>query len=148
MKEWIEDHIRKRDPQPRPQPEGHGSLQARWDLLPWESLRTVAQVLAFATTKYGPDPLTSASQVPLDDHYWAAQRHLLEWAKNPTSLDWESHLPSLAHAATRVLLLLALSEGHARAPHKENPTSTPFDCACSSTTYSNKPVTLWEDPYP
>ena len=76
----------------------------RWDLLPFDALNSVAQVLEFGANKYA----ARNWEKGLD---WgrllaAALRHLSAWARGHNT-DEESGLPHLAHAACCVLMLLA-----------------------------------------
>lgn len=83
--------------------DGKNALQ----LLPFLALEEVGKVLAFGAKKYG-------------DHNWrqgmkwsrllgAALRHIFAWARGET-LDRESGLSHLAHAACCILFLLEYSE--------------------------------------
>lgn len=82
--------------------------KARWDLLPFAALDQVAKVMTFGASKYA-------------DRNWekglawgrllgAAMRHLSAWSRG-ISIDPESNLPHLAHAAACVLMLLGLTLG-------------------------------------
>lgn len=75
-----------------------------WHLLPWDSVSSVVDVMAFGAAKYGRDTWQTVEQ----ERYFAATiRHLLAW-RGGEHLDPESGLPHLAHAACSVLFMLAL----------------------------------------
>ena len=77
----------------------------RWDLVPYEALSSVVDVLTHGSKKYG-------------DHNWrlvdnwedryvsAAMRDLVSYQTGDV-FDDETHLPHLAHAACCILFLLA-----------------------------------------
>jgi len=75
-----------------------------WHLLPWAATERVVEVLAHGAGKYGPDNWRKVK--PIDARYFsAAMRHLMAW-RTGESLDPDSGLPHLAHAACCVLFLL------------------------------------------
>jgi hypothetical protein len=78
----------------------------RWDLLPWEAVSPVVDVLTFGARKYAPD---NWRHVPgaRERYFAAAQRHMVAWWRGER-VDPESGYPHLAHAACCVLFLLAL----------------------------------------
>jgi hypothetical protein len=86
-------------PAPRP-------VKVRWAFPVWGALQAVFRVLTDGAAVH-PDPPGSmeALQVPADDHWDAAMRHLVAWRRGEL-VDESGHL-ALAHAAARVLLLLA-----------------------------------------
>jgi hypothetical protein len=77
----------------------------RWDLLPFEALSHVVDVLTFGAKKYAPDNWRQ-----VDGWRWryfrAGLGHLVAWWRGE-KLDQESGLPHLAHAACCVLFLAA-----------------------------------------
>jgi hypothetical protein len=79
--------------------------KARWDLLPFDALDDVAEVLKYGAKKY------AARNWELGMAWGrllaAALRHLTFWARGQQS-DQESGMHHLAHAACCVLMLLAL----------------------------------------
>lgn len=78
----------------------------RWDLLPYDALGPVVDVLTFGASKY--DPWNWLHVADANDRYFSAlQRHLVAW-KLGERLDPESGLPHLAHAGCCLLFLLAL----------------------------------------
>jgi hypothetical protein len=78
----------------------------RWDLLPYEAVEQVVQVLTFGAKKY-PDP-DNWRRVPnhKDRYFAAAMRHLVAW-KLGEKVDPETKLPHLAHGVCCMLFLLA-----------------------------------------
>lgn len=77
-----------------------GKLEYR--LIPPESLKAVAEVLAFGNTKYAP---FSWALVPSEDYVDAIYRHLAA-ARLGEVNDKESGLSHLAHAITNLMFLL------------------------------------------
>lgn len=80
--------------------------KARTDLLPFDALDAVAQVLTYGANKY-------AARNWERGMAWgrllgAALRHLFEWARG-NDFDPESKLPHLAHASCCCLMLLSLT---------------------------------------
>lgn len=85
----------------------HDDGKPRWDLLPFDALEEVAEVLEYGARKY-------AARNWEKGMAWgrllrAAIGHLASWAKGKPRDD-ESGLPHLAHAACNVLFLLALTK--------------------------------------
>ena len=79
--------------------------KARWDLLPFQCLNEVVEVLMHGAAKYGDD-----NWEKVDNHrrrYWnAAMRHMLAWWGGER-LDPESGKSHLAHAIASILFLMA-----------------------------------------
>lgn len=79
-----------------------------WDLLPFSATEQVLKVLMHGAKRYG-----EFDWKLVDDgerRYWnAAMRHLIAYQQGET-LDPDSGLPHLAHAACSVLFALELSE--------------------------------------
>jgi len=78
--------------------------KVKWSLLPWPSLRVVAEVMTFGAVKYAPDNWQKVKD-PEPRYFDAAMRHLTAW-KTGEKLDAETGLPHLAHAACCVLFLI------------------------------------------
>lgn len=78
----------------------------RWDLLPFEALDAVAEVLRYGAKKY--EVRGWEKGMAWGRLLGAAMRHLAAWARG-NYRDSESQLPHLAHAACCVLMLLALT---------------------------------------
>ena len=97
--------------------------KARWDLVPWEALAVVVQVLTFGAVKYAPDNWRSVPE--WRRRYVAAlMRHLTAWIGGER-FDRETKIHHLGHAGCCVLFLLALDMTDERAP------GSPFAFACS-----------------
>jgi hypothetical protein len=77
-----------------------------WSLVPIESMEKVIEVLMFGAKKYAPD---NWKKVPNAErrYYNAAMRHLTAHQRGET-LDIETGLSHLAHAACCLLFLLEL----------------------------------------
>lgn len=76
----------------------------RWNLLPWDELEDVVQVLTFGAKKYAPDNwkfVDDASNRYMD----AAMRHLVAYQRGE-SIDEESLEPHIAHAICCLLFML------------------------------------------
>lgn len=90
------------------------SAKARWDLLPYESVEQVVQVLTFGAKKY---PQPEDQQIPnwrlvkqhRERYFAAAMRHLVSWKKGE-KVDPETGLSHLAHGVCCMLFLLARDE--------------------------------------
>lgn len=73
----------------------HDQGKTRWDLLPWDSLEGVAQVLTFGAEKYAED---SWREVPEGEkRYFSAMIRHWRAMKNGEKLDPESGLPHRFH---------------------------------------------------
>lgn len=79
--------------------------KVRWDLVPWDALREVAEVLGSGAAKYTDRGWEQG--VPWSRYYAAAQRHLTSWFQDHLDYDPETGRATLAHAACCVLFLLA-----------------------------------------
>ena len=84
----------------------HDSAKARWDLLPFDAVDEVAEVLRYGANKY-------AARNWEKGMAWgrllgAALRHLCAWACGQER-DPESGLRHLAHASCCALMLLSLT---------------------------------------
>ena len=76
----------------------------RYDLLPPNALREVVKVLTHGASKYAPNNWQVVDDAKA--RYTAAlMRHFEAWRDGET-LDLDSHLPHLAHAACNALFLL------------------------------------------
>lgn len=76
----------------------------RWDLLPFDSVEEIVDVLTYGASKYGP-----FNWKQLDDaqsRYFAAlMRHLSQW-KQGEMKDQETGISHLAHAGANLLFLI------------------------------------------
>jgi len=84
----------------------------RWDLLPWEEVREIVQVLTHGAQKYSP---FGWREVPHGrERYFAALlRHLVAWWQG-RDRDPESGLRHLAHAGCCLLFLMSLDRRDGR----------------------------------
>jgi len=80
--------------------------KARWDLVPFEALELVVEVLGRDAARYGEWAWTAVPRAE-DQLFAAAMSHLAAWRRTDTT-DPETKLPRLAHAVSRLLVLLAL----------------------------------------
>lgn len=86
----------------------HDKDKPRWDLLPYDSVGQVVDVLTFGAAKYADD---NWKKVPDARRRYiaAAMRHLTAWIAGERK-DPESGLHHLAHAACCILFLLWLDD--------------------------------------
>lgn len=82
----------------------YDSGKLRYDLVPFQALDDVVQVLTFGAEKYGPNNWQQLDQAH-DRYFAAALRHLSKHQQGEV-VDPESGLSHLAHAACCVLFLL------------------------------------------
>lgn len=78
--------------------------KARWDLLPWEEVGQVVEVLTHGAKKYAPENWKRVPN-PQNRYFAAAMRHL-HAHRLGDALDDETGLPHLAHAACCILFLM------------------------------------------
>ncbi len=97
-------------PAPAAPPVGqkHDAEKPRMDLLPFDALWKVAEVLTYGARKYTPDNWRRVPDARAR-YLAAALRHLASWSQGER-LDPESGLPHLGHAACCVLFLLSLDK--------------------------------------
>jgi hypothetical protein len=79
--------------------------KARWDLLPYDALGDVAEVMTHGADKYGASNWCRG--LAWGRLLAATMRHLSAWALG-TERDTDSGLPHLAHAGACILMLGAL----------------------------------------
>ena len=80
----------------------------RWDLVPWDSVEQIVDVLTYGAKKYAPDNWKSVPEGRT--RYFAALcRHLFAWWRGE-KIDPESGKPHLAHAGCCVLFLLFIDK--------------------------------------
>lgn len=78
--------------------------KTRWDLVPPEVLRRIADIFTYGAEKYAPDNWKLVR--PFRSRYLAAAfRHIYAWAGGEQS-DPESGMHHLAHAATNLIFLM------------------------------------------
>ena len=76
----------------------------RWDLLPWNSVEQIVDVLTYGEDKYSEDSWKQVDDA--ENRYFAAlMRHLIAY-KQGEDVDQESGRLHLAHVATNALFLL------------------------------------------
>ena len=80
------------------------SEKSRWDLLPYDALEQISDVLTYGAKKYEEH---NWKKVPKSKgrYFAAAMRHLTAWFRGER-LDPESGHPHLAHAACCLLFLM------------------------------------------
>lgn len=79
-------------------------------LVPTRITYNIASVREFGTRKYG-DP-ENWKTVEIERYRDAAYRHMLEYVKDPTSVDVESGLPHLWHLACNIAFLCEMEDKH------------------------------------
>ena len=91
----------------------HGRREGkpRMSLVPPHALRAVAEVMTHGERKYGAWNYLSGAGLPFSDYLDAAERHLNEFQRG-RDVDEESGLPTLAHAACCLLMLLEMVHAH------------------------------------
>lgn len=82
----------------------HDAGKPRWDLLPWDPVAEVVDVLTFGAEKYGADNWKHVDE-PEDRYFAAAMRHLIAWKEGPP-FDRDSGKHHLAHAVCCLLFLI------------------------------------------
>lgn len=88
-------------------------IAARFDCIPPECLRLLAQCLGFGARKYGKD---NWRQIPMDDNLAHAMNHINEFRRGDTSE------PHLVNAMARITFALSLAvEGGEQAPEYVHP---------------------------
>lgn len=80
------------------------SDKVRLDLVPWDQVWKVGEVLTYGAKKYSPDNWQNVQGFRWR-YYGAVIRHLIRWFLGER-IDPESGLPHLAHAATSILFLM------------------------------------------
>lgn len=79
-----------------------------WDLLPYDAVEQIVDILTFGAEKYGADSWKTVDDAK--NRYFAAlMRHLVEYKKG-NLIDDESGKSHLAHAATNAIFLLWLNK--------------------------------------
>lgn len=83
----------------------------RWDLLPWDQVGQIVDILGHGADKYGENNWRELAR--FDDRYFAAvMRHLTAWRRGER-IDPDSGHTHLAHAACGLLFLMWGDRGHA-----------------------------------
>ena len=97
---------------PDPEVKDMGNTKIRWDLLPIIPLEEAAKVMTFGASKYCDSE--GWREIPLDQHYAALLRHLVEWKKahdhdfQDMKYDHESRLHHLAHIIARACFIIEI----------------------------------------
>jgi hypothetical protein len=84
----------------------------KWDLLPYESVEKIVEVMTYGYYKYGEDPDTAnwkKVENPISRYFAAAMRHLVAW-KTGEKYDPETGMNHLSHAAANLLFLIYFNE--------------------------------------
>lgn len=81
----------------------------RYDLIPPEASASLAKVLTYGASKYGPDNWMKVDDV-IPRYYAAMQRHVEAW-RSGEHTDPESGLTHLSHAMACLSFLIALEDG-------------------------------------
>ena len=77
----------------------------RWDLLPYDALAEVVNVLTYGAVDYGDDNWLQGGGFNYQRVFGSTMRHLTDWVQG-SDLDRKTKMPELAHAACNVLFLL------------------------------------------
>ena len=86
----------------------HDEGKPRWDLVPFEAMERIVEIIGYGTAKYGENTWQCLENG--DDRYFAAaMRHLVNWRAGDVA-DPESGKSHLAHAACNLLYLIHRSE--------------------------------------
>ena len=83
----------------------HDQGKLPWELLPWDAVRVVVEVLLFGKKKYAARNWESG--ISYSRLYAAAIRHLTAWFQEGEDVDPETGISHLAHASCCILFLLA-----------------------------------------
>ena len=79
----------------------------RYDLIPTESMKLLAQILTFGADKYGADNWRECKDT---SRYVAAAMRHFEAFRGGEIYDQESGLPHLSHCMTNLVFLIELQE--------------------------------------
>ncbi len=93
----------------------------RWDLLPWEEVRSVVRVLTLGAEKYDDDNWKKVAN-SRNRYFAAAQRHITAWWDGER-WDQESGIHHLAHAIC--CLLFAMWHDHNEVSRSDEETVAP-----------------------
>ena len=81
-----------------------GAGKTRWDIVPWEIIKTVAEIITDGAEKYSDYGWQEVGDAE-DVYFAAAMRHLTTWRLG-TQNDEESGKPHLAHAICNLIFCL------------------------------------------
>lgn len=83
----------------------HDKNKIRYDLLPFESIEEILQVLEYGCNKYGKNNWQKIENA--DERLWnAAMRHLISAKNDISAQDQETGFSHLSHCAANLLFLL------------------------------------------
>lgn len=82
----------------------------RMDLIPPNTINTLAQVLTYGANKYRPNGWKAVDDAT-ERYYSAAMRHLMAWRSGEFT-DPESGMSHLAHVLTNIAFLIEFEEGY------------------------------------
>ncbi len=85
------------------------SGKARYELLPWDSLKQVADVFGYGAEKYFDNSWRTQEAATYNRTFGSIMRHLTEWQMGQDT-DPESGLNHLAHAVSQLLILMYVEQ--------------------------------------
>lgn len=88
----------------------------RLDLVPPAIIEAVGEVRTYGVEKYGEN--TNWEKVEVERYRAALMRHFCKYLRDPRSVDEESGLPHLWHAACNIAFLCELERGEKNGPEK------------------------------
>lgn len=91
----------------------HDVGKQRWDLLPWDAISRIVEVVTYGASKYAAN---NWQGVESDRYFAALMRHLVAWRLGEPC-DRESGLSHLAHAGCNIVFLL-WKESHAHSEQR------------------------------
>ncbi len=83
--------------------------KTRYELLPWESLKQVADVFGYGAEKYFDNSWRTQDKATYNRTFGSVMRHLTQWQMGEDK-DPESGLNHLAHAASQLLILMFVEQ--------------------------------------
>jgi len=92
------------------------SGKTRYELLPWESLKQVADVFGYGAEKYFDNSWRTREAATFNRTFGSVMRHLTQWQMGQNT-DPESNLNHLAHAVSQLLILMYVEQ---RNPDKDD----------------------------
>ncbi len=85
------------------------SGKTRYELLPWDSLKQVADVFGYGAEKYFDNSWRTQDAATYNRTFGSIMRHLTEWQMGQ-DIDPESGLNHLAHAVSQLLILMYVEQ--------------------------------------
>ncbi len=83
--------------------------KTRYELLPWESLKQVADVFGYGAEKYFDNSWRTQDKATYNRTFGSVMRHLTQWQMGEDK-DPESGLNHLAHAVSQLLILMFVEQ--------------------------------------